>query len=119
MRLALQGIVREWQDLAEALGLPYSEIEVIEENNPYDMKQCVREVVHQWFKGKGSESPSWTSLCTALKDPLVNRKDIASKIEEQYLRKSKGKSFLIGAFCAIHLESTVVLTDGKFQQTQK
>ena len=82
MRLALQGITKEWDDLAEALGLPDSDIDAIKINNPSDVKQCVKEVVDQWLKGKGSESPSWTNLCTALKDPLVNRKDLASNIEK-------------------------------------
>ena len=82
VRLALQGITKEWDDLAEALGLPDSDIDVIKTNNPSDVKQCVKEVVDQWFKGKGSEPPSWTHLCTALRDSLVNRKDIALKIEK-------------------------------------
>ena len=33
---------------------------------------------------KGSQPPSWNSLCTALRDPLVNCKDIASSIEQKY-----------------------------------
>ena len=85
MRLALQGITKEWDDLAGALGLPHSDIDAIKTNNPSDMKQCVKEVVDQWLEGKGSESPSWTNLCMALRDPLVNRKDFASNIEKKYM----------------------------------
>ena len=84
MKLALQGITKEWDDLAEALGLPDSDIDAIKTDNPSNVKQCVKEVVDQWFKGKGSESPSWTNLCTALRDSLVNRNDIASKIEKDH-----------------------------------
>ena len=83
MKIALQGITREWKDLAEALGLPYSDIDAIKANNPSDMKQCMKEVVAQWLKEKGSESPSWTSLCTALRD--LKCIDIAFKIEKEYM----------------------------------
>ena len=85
MRIALQGITKEWDDLAEAFGLPDSDIDAIKTDNPSDVRQCLKEIVDRWFKGKGSELPSWTSLCTALRDPLVNRKDIALNIEKQYI----------------------------------
>ena len=85
VKLALIGITREWKDLAEALGLPEPDIDAININHSSDVQQCVSEVVDCWFKGKGSESPSWTNLCTALRDPLVNRKDIASRIEKDFL----------------------------------
>ena len=85
VRIALQGITKEWDDLAEALGLSEPDIDAIKTDNPSDVKQCVKEVVDRWFKGKGSEPPSWASLCAALRDPLVNRKDIASSIEKVHI----------------------------------
>ena len=85
MRIALQGITKEWDDLAEALGLLKSDIDAIKTDNPNNVKQCVKEFVDLWFKEKGSESPSWTNLCTALRDPLVDRKDLAVNIERKYL----------------------------------
>ena len=84
MRRALKGVTTEWDDLAEVLGLPYSEVKAIKANNPNDVKQCLKEVVEAWLMKKGDE-PSWTNLCTALKDPLVDRKDIASSIEKQFI----------------------------------
>lgn len=86
MKLALKGITKEWDDLAEALGLPDSEIDAIKADNPHDVKQCLKEVVDGWFKLKGSRPPSWIDLCTALRDDLVNRKDIALNIEKSYLQ---------------------------------
>ena len=38
MRLALRGITKEWDELAEALGL---HIDVIKTDNPSDVKQCL------------------------------------------------------------------------------
>ena len=84
VKIALQGITKEWNDLAEALGLSESDIDTIKTNNPGDVRQCVKEVVDQWFKRKGSESPSWTNLCKALRDVLVHRNDVALEIEKHH-----------------------------------
>ena len=84
MRRALKGVTTEWDDLAEVLGLPCPEIDTIRANNPNDVKQCLKKVIEAWLMKKGDE-PSWTNLCTALKDPLVDRKDIASSIEKQFI----------------------------------
>ena len=87
MKIALKGIIKEWQNLAEALGLPSEEIIAIKANNPSDVKQCVNEVVDGWFKWKAEKKPSWSNLYEALKDPTVNRKDIASEIKNIYMHK--------------------------------
>ncbi len=78
-------IVEEWGDLGEALGLPHSEVVAIKADHPRSVRSCLKEVVHQWFAGKGSGSPSWKSLCEALRHPLIGREDVASKIEKRYV----------------------------------
>ena len=85
MRRALKGVTTEWNNLALVLGLSYSVISAIKSNNPTDVNQCVLEVIHAWLTKKGDD-PSWTNLYTALRDPLVNRKDIASSIENQFMQ---------------------------------
>ena len=86
VRRALQGIVSEWDDLGEVLGLSHDEVKSIRVNYPKDVKECLKEVIGKWLEGKGSgEPPSWKSLCKALRDPLVERKDLASRIEQTYL----------------------------------
>ncbi len=63
VRLALKGIVSEWDDLGEVLGLPHHEVQSIEVNFPKDVKECLKEVIEKWLEGKGSgEPPSWKSL---------------------------------------------------------
>ena len=86
MRSALIDIVKEWKDLGEVLGLPYSDIEAIKENNPNNVKQCLNDVIDGWFKMKGKQPPSWYNLCLALRHPLVNRKDVALCIEKHYIQ---------------------------------
>ena len=71
MRTTLIDMVNEWEDLGVVMG-------------PNDINGCMRELIKQWLKMKGSQPPSWSSLCTALRNPLVNRKDIASSIEQKY-----------------------------------
>ena len=86
VRLELMDIVEEWDDLGEVLGLPHSEVVAIKADHPLNVRQCLKEMVHQWFEGKGSgPPPSWKSLCEALRHPLVGRKDVASKIEKKYV----------------------------------
>ena len=84
MRTALIDIVREWRDLGAALGLPDAEVDKIRYDNPNDINGCMKDLIEQWLKMKGSQPPSWSSLCTALRDPLVNCKDIATSIEQKY-----------------------------------
>ncbi len=77
-------VIKEWDDLGGALGLPHHVVVAIKTNNPGNVKQCMKEVVDAWFEEKGNP-PSWNNLCEALRDPLVARKDIASNIEKKYL----------------------------------
>ncbi len=85
VRRALKGIVSEWDDLGEVLGLPPDEIESIKVDCPRDVKECLKKAIKKWLEGKGSdEPPSWKSLCEALKDTLVSRPDVASSIERTY-----------------------------------
>ena len=84
VRTALIDIVKEWEDLGVVLGLSDAEVEKIGVDNPNDINGCMRELIKQWLKMKGSEPPSWNSLCTALRDPLINRKDIESRIKQKY-----------------------------------
>ncbi len=86
VRRALKGIVSEWDDLGEVLGLPHHEVKHIKANCPRDVKECLKEVIEKWLEGRGSGlHPSWKSLCQALRDPLVARPDLASSIEQTYL----------------------------------
>ncbi len=86
IRRSLKGIASEWDDLGELLGLPYDKVESIKVDCPRDVKECLKKVIRKWLEGKGSgEPPSWRSLCEALRDPLIGREDLASKIEKKYV----------------------------------
>ncbi len=76
-------VIEDWDDLGGALGLPHRVVEAIKTNNPGNVKQCMKKVVDAWFEEKGNFL-SWNNLCEALRDPLVDRKDVVSKIERKY-----------------------------------
>ena len=70
--------------LGLVLKIPNSEIEVIRKNNPLNVKGCLNMMVAKWIELKPSPV-SWNTLCEALKDPLVGRRDVAETIEQKYL----------------------------------
>lgn len=83
----LIGLNKEWNSFGMALELEYREIQEIESNHPGDVKKCLARVIEEWLKQKGKEV-SWKTVYEALKDPLVNRPDIAEEINHCYLEPS-------------------------------
>ena len=83
MLAELVEVAAKWDFLALALDIPSHEIEVIKKDHPGDSTACLHKMVKRWFDL--STSPvSWSSLCTALREPLVSRPDIATRIEQKY-----------------------------------
>ena len=79
----LIGITKEWTDLATTLRIPEHEIDEIECSHSQDVKRCLRKMVDKWLKLQPGQV-SWTTLCQALRHPLVSRPDIAEKIEHKH-----------------------------------
>ena len=77
------GITTEWSHLAEALELNQADIDGIAANKGGNVEACLTEVIKQWFMERGI-ALSWENLCEALRDPMVNRDDLAKKIEKDY-----------------------------------
>ena len=85
-RLARQAVIditTKWELFAAALGFNRVDIVVISKNYSHNVADCLTEVIHGWFRGKGGEV-SWENLCEALRDPTVDRKDLAMEIEKKY-----------------------------------
>ncbi len=78
----LLGINEEWKFLALALKIPDHQIEEIETNYPNNVSKCWEKMVKKWLKG--ASQSSWSSLCAALRDPLVSHHDIANAIQCKY-----------------------------------
>ena len=86
MLMELVGINKEWTALALTLDIPHHQIEEIETNYPNNVSKCREKMVDRWFQ-RGRQL-SWSSLCTALREPLVSRPDIAAVIQHKYSIKS-------------------------------
>lgn len=87
MLTELTGLNKEWHSLGMALGLEHRELEEIELNHSGDVRKCLGRVVEEWLKWKGKEV-SWETMYEALKDPLVDRPDIAAQIKDKHLKPS-------------------------------
>ena len=74
------GMLDKWDDLGMALGIKVSELNVIEKEKP-TLQNRMKAMLRLWLQGNGVE-PNWQNLCKALRDDLVKRSDIASKIEK-------------------------------------
>ena len=74
-------ILHMWEDLGMALGLKMAELSVIEEDKSTS-KARMKAVLLAWLQGRGLD-PSWQTLCNALRDELVDRTDLADKIEHK------------------------------------
>ena len=77
------GITKEWRSFAVALELNQADIAAISGNYSHNVADCLSEVIKLWFQENGKKV-SWENLCKALRDPMVNRRDLAEKIEEKY-----------------------------------
>ena len=78
------GVAKDWMTLGILLDLDYQALQVIEANHPKDARRCLAEVIHSWLKGNGSDV-SWSVLCDALSDKLVNQSKLATDIELKYV----------------------------------
>ena len=79
----LIGITNEWRYLGLALGLKKPTLDAIKVDNA-DVKDRMLEMVTSWLQKKDESLPSWQALVKALRDPLVNRTDIANTINDKF-----------------------------------
>ena len=77
------GILPLWEDLGMALGLDMAELSVIQEDK-FTSKSRMKAVLLAWLQGRGLD-PNWQTLCEALRDELVDRADLAERIEKNFL----------------------------------
>ena len=81
------GILDLWEDLGMALKLTQGKLGEIKSNNT-TVRERMKDMLRAWLSGQGSgPKPSWQGLCTALRDRLVQRGDLAEEIECEILAK--------------------------------
>ena len=74
--------VSQWFDLGLALGLKQPTLQcIIDQCKPSDHK---REMLTKWLNHTDGCHPSWEALLKALRSPIVQSNDVASKIEQDH-----------------------------------
>lgn len=82
---SLLDALETWEDLGMALEINMPELTLIGmENTTY--KDRMKAMLRAWLRRRGKD-PSWQALCNGLRDRLVERDDIARKIEETVLEE--------------------------------
>ena len=89
MRLVID-MENQWNDLGIALNLPLPVLNSIKIDKESSVRDRMKAVIEAWLQFKGDQ-PCWQHLCKALRDKLVNREDIAKKVEEKALEKYHNK----------------------------
>ena len=78
-------VLDTWEDLGLALGIKVCELNVIKKENA-TLRDHMKAMLLVWLH-HGGKYPTWKTLCEALRDELVERRDIAEKIEQQVVKE--------------------------------
>ena len=73
----------KWEEIGEELGLKRPDLKHIKGDNDY---KKLGQVVEKWLQ-RSELNPTWQKLADALREPPVDRDDVAGKIESKYLRQ--------------------------------
>ena len=76
----------KWEPIGEELGLKRSDLKHLTGNN----YQKLGHVVEMWLT-RSQLNPTWQSFARALREPPVDRDDIADEIESKHLGTSTRK----------------------------
>ena len=78
-------VLAEWQVFALQLGVRSSAIEGIEKTERGDPKRCIFKALAQWEKSPSPKHPyTWHTVVQVLRKQIIDRPDVASRIEEKY-----------------------------------
>ena len=78
-------VLDTWEYLGLALGIKVCELNVIKKENA-TLRDRMKAMLLVWLH-HGGKYPTWKTLCEALRDELVERRDIAEKIEQQVVKE--------------------------------
>ena len=77
----LTDVAPNWINFGLSLNVPISQMKIIEENNPRNCVNCLRETLNLWLKNH----PNTGKLLKALSAESVGQKQLASALEKRLI----------------------------------
>lgn len=71
--------VVNWYKLGQRLGLKKTTLDIIEKNFPDNVDRCMTECLDKWLRRADEVTPTWKSLCDALK--AMNEPAVVSHLQ--------------------------------------
>ena len=81
--IELHSVCANWYNIGLELGIPYTTLDCFNQNDR-DQLVLLWEVMKHWLKTVVEPRPTWETIVTALRSPLVNEKDVAKQLESKY-----------------------------------
>ena len=83
----LAGNLVIWRSLGGGLGLDNGSLEVISYDKRDKAYDCMLQTIVLWLNGNG-HCATWQTLIDALKQPLVQKKELADQIKAKIIKKA-------------------------------
>ena len=80
---ALHPVRASWYNIGLELDIPHTKLDCFTQTY-FDPSVLMREMLKHWLDAAIDPSPTWEAVITALKSPLVDKSDIATKLELKY-----------------------------------
>ena len=87
----LSDVRANWYNLGGLLKLNEGDLRTIEAQYP-DINARFREMLSMWLR-RSNPSPTWESLLSALRDPMIGQGQLANKLERNYISGMLFNSF--------------------------
>ena len=79
---ALSAVAANWKQFGLQLDVPADELDIIQANNPHNVRQCMSDTL-QWWQAKYPER-GWSEVMDALRSPLIDRNDTSNEVATKY-----------------------------------
>ena len=84
----LHPVRANWYNIGLHLDIPYTTLDCFMQKyvDPLDL---MREMLKHWINTSVDPPPTWEAVITALRSPLVNKKNVAAQLESKYCKQAQ------------------------------
>ena len=79
----LHPVCTSWYNIGLLLHIPHTTLDRFKQTYT-DPLELMREMLKHWLDATTDPPPTWEAVITALKSPLVNKKNVAAQLESKY-----------------------------------